>query len=346
MAPHRTASLVTCLLALAVASACADDIQTGAQSGVTFPERSPLSALNTVAIRMGARDSGKEVEYDLKNESFELYVPKSYTGADAWGLLVWVSPGQGGQAPRDLHDMLDKHKLLWAGPNKAGNERIPWIRMGLALDAAHNMKARYKIDENRVYIAGLSGGGRVSSMMGVGFPDVFQGGIYIIGCNFYREVPTADNRFWRKTFSPPPAAIFTLAKTRSRHVVLEGEKDMNRDQAKANYEQFKKDGFEHTTYLEVPGMGHQFPPADWVEKAIVALDEKPAATIQTAPATRPNSPPAMKLDDAARLLGVARAYLQNDMKDQARERLEKILKDFPDSPSAAEAKALLEKLSR
>ncbi|MGA2501003.1 MAG: PHB depolymerase family esterase [Tepidisphaeraceae bacterium] len=353
MIRRHTSWSVLCLVALAAVIARADDIQTGAQADVVWSERSPLSTLDAVAGRMGAspagaRNSGKEVEYDLKNETFELYVPRSYTGQDRWGLLVWISPGPGGQAPQDLYGLLDKHKLLWAGPNKAGNERIPWIRIGLALDAAHNMKAKYKIDENRVYIAGVSGGGRVSSMIGVAFPDVFQGGIYIIGTNFYRDVPTADGKYWRKTFGAPPAAIFTLARKRSRHVILEGETDMNRDQAKANFEQFKADGFQHVTYLEAPGVGHQRPSPEWMEKAILALEAPPPADLPIKPTTAPAA--ATKAaddgDEAAKLLRMAKVYLQNDMKPQARDRLEKITREFPSSPSAKEAKKLLEELPR
>src|SRR3712207_8867036 len=33
-----------------------------------------------------------------------------------------------------------------------------------------------------------------------------------------------------------------------------------------------KDGFAHVTYLEVPGMAHVHPPAEWFEKGLEFLD--------------------------------------------------------------------------
>jgi hypothetical protein len=247
---------------------------------ISFTERTAASAISAVAARMGwtveaIRKTGDEFDFDLKNESFEGYVPRDYMGETAYGLLVWVSPGSSGTATAAWIPALDRHKLIWIGANKSGNERSLWCRMALAIDGAGQMKARYNIDPNRIYVAGVSGGGRVSSMLAVCFPDVFRGGYYIVGCNYYRQMPSKEQpgRFFRKTFSPPPDRFLILAKRQSRHVMLTGETDANREQTNVYYEAFKRDGFQHVTYFEVPGMGHQAPDADWFEKGLSALDE-------------------------------------------------------------------------
>jgi hypothetical protein len=51
---------------------------------------------------------------------------------------------------------------------------------------------------------------------------------------------------------------------------------MNRDQTKATRRAYQAEGFKHTTYLEVPGMGHDLPDAEWFEKALRFLDGQPA----------------------------------------------------------------------
>jgi predicted esterase len=213
---------------------------------------------------------------------------------------VWISAGENGRVMGQWKELLIKHKLLWVGANGAGNPRAMWCRAGLALDAAHMMKQRYKIDPARVYVAGFSGGGRMSSMVGVAYPDVFAGGMYMGGCNFYRDMPvpiTAEERqakepqkYWRGTYKPPPLKYLTDAKKKSRHVLVTGENDPNRPQAKFNYQNgFKKDGFLNVLDIEVPGIGHQPPSNEWVEKAMAFLDERPAPA--GAPATRPATKP-------------------------------------------------------
>jgi hypothetical protein len=135
------------------------------------------------------------------------------------------------------------------------------------------MKSLYRIDKTRVYAAGLSGGGRAASMLGVGFPDVFAGGCYIVGCDFYRDVAAGGpGLLWARNFFPPPPALFKLARTRSRHVLFTSERDTNREQTESNYKAFLNDGFKHVTLLEPPAMGHAPPDTQWFEKGIDALD--------------------------------------------------------------------------
>jgi hypothetical protein len=61
-------------------------------------------------------------------------------------------------------------------------------------------------------------------------------------------------------------------------VVLTGQNDPNREQTKVNAEAFRKDGFQHLCYIEVPAMGHQPPDGEWFDKGIEALE--PAAKAQ------------------------------------------------------------------
>ena len=355
------------IVCLCVSASAQEAHRTGSFS-TTFTDRSPLSPIPDVGRRMGwttdmmkrskSGDNSLELEYDLAKETFEILVPSSYAPTEKWGLFVFVNAGPSGKLHKsDWLPVLEKHKLIWIGANKSGNSRAVWIRMALALDAAHNMKQRYTLDERRTYIAGGSGGGRTASFLGICFPDVFQGGFYMIGSNMYKQLPSTEQqgKFFAKAFSAPPAQYFTLAKKQSRHVLLTGDTDGNREQTKVNYDAMVKDGFTHATYFQVPGMGHQTPDAEWFEKGVIELDKflPPAAATPSTPTTRPTRAPPTKpttaattttTDPANSLLSVAKIYITSKRYDDARTRLNKIIRDHPTTPAAAEANKLLKEI--
>ena len=68
--------------------------------------------------------------------------------------------------------------------------------------------------------------------------------------------------------------LLAIAEKERRFALLTGDNDADHPQTEAYYNAMKKDGFKYVTYLQVPGMGHQQPNAEWFEKkGIVALDE-------------------------------------------------------------------------
>lgn len=260
------------------------------RSRVTFKERNPLGEIDELNTRFRTTVSASEKPYAIADESFELYVPElaqadTKDSKDAkpsekekpYGLLVWVSPSEDGAPPANYLPVLDKHKLIWVGANKTGNEHKMDRRLGLALDAAMNIPKQHAIDPARIYVAGASGGGRVASMLAPNFPDVFNGGYYLVGCNYFRPLPSPDNPEvgWRATFNAPLRRNLEASRKSLRVVMLTGETDENRLQTLATYKSgYTKDNFEHVTYLEVPKMGHTLPDAEWFEKGILALEGK------------------------------------------------------------------------
>jgi hypothetical protein len=266
-----------------------------------FTDRTPSSAIKEQIRRFGwrmeqMRGPKDEADYELPNETFDVVVPDAYAPGDAgWGLLVWVSPGGRGSPPKAWLDTLAKHKLIWVGAQRSGNERAIWCRVGLAVDAAVTMQRRYRVEPSRVYVSGMSGGGRTASMIGLAYADLFAGGIYCCGVNFYRDVEAPpqpgehlgpnQRRVYPKSLNAPPAKLLTQSKQNFRHVLLTGETDMNRESTQVMFDKaFKHDGFKHVEYIEVPGMGHELPPAEWFDKAIEALDA--AATTFAPPSPR------------------------------------------------------------
>jgi predicted peptidase len=137
----------------------------------------------------------------LAAERFQVIVPATFTTNTSWGLLVWISPSDEPRIPSEWEVELAKQRLLFVGAYKSGNQRDIVERTGLALDAAFNMRQLYKIDTNRVFVAGFSGGGRVASMVGIAYADVFTGTICICGVNFYTDVAEGGNH-WPRSFNP------------------------------------------------------------------------------------------------------------------------------------------------
>ena len=213
----------------------------------------------------GPLDSGKD--------HFQLLVPKSHKPGDSWGVLVWISPSDSARVPPEWEEVLARRRLLFVGALKAGNSRNILDRIRLAVCASAGMRERFNVDERRVYVSGFSGGGRVASMLGVAYADMFTGVASFMGVNFYTDLPSADAK---KLYPPqfiPDEQVLEIAKRRSRFALISSEKDFNRADTRIVWEQgFKKEGFPMAAYLEVPGIGHSLPSAEWLEKALQFLD--------------------------------------------------------------------------
>lgn len=242
---------------------------------VTFTQSDPRSGVD--AQRKAGKvtvDAG--LRYDIKDEHFTLYVPATYDETKPFGLMVWISAGGRGTIPHELIETCDRHDLIAVAADNSGNDRPIPLRLALALDAAFNLQQQYKIDVSRIYASGVSGGGKMASILPILYADTFTGAIPIVGIVYYRPIalPNDPTRLWAPTFYPPSSAILDRAKAMSRLVLITGSGDMNRESIDTTYRNgFMLDRFQHVEYVEVPGMGHQLPPAERLEAAVQSLDK-------------------------------------------------------------------------
>lgn len=251
----------------------------GLPSTLTFEAWSPLARPETVCRRFQwsaeefLRWGADEAPLDLGREFYSVYRPPSEDSSCLPGLLVWISPVADGSAPKTWEAALDRHHLAWIGALNAGNSRKVLARLTLALQAAENLLARGEVDPARIYVAGLSGGGRCASELALAFPDLFAGGFYIVGCDYFRALPVPGNPgyHWDAAFARPPRRMLRLARPH-RYVFLTGSADFNRDEVKAVFDGYRSDGFRHVAYIEVPGMPHGYPSADWFERGLEMLE--------------------------------------------------------------------------
>lgn len=221
-------------------------------------------------------------EKDGLKPSWQVYVPDAYLPDTPHGVLVYINAADTGNVQADWKAVLDKHKLIWVGANDSGNDHDTNWRHSLALQGLREVQARYTLDADRVYVCGVSGGGRAASLIMLMYADVFTGGFPHVGCNPYRELPLADGTFLPAQPNLTTPTLFELAKRRNRYVFLTGDTDFNREQTQGVFGQYQADGFAFVSYLQVPEMAHSSPNAEWFEKGIVALDAPLAAQASTA----------------------------------------------------------------
>lgn len=270
--PMPIASLLLALVLCLTSLGAAEGPKTG-RFQATFSERSPHSAWSELASRYGWSDPAGPVPaahaYDLAKEPYDVYVPKDYDGSVAYGLIAYVNAGKGG-GHGQYAGVLDKHRLIWIGGTQIGNDRDVPSRIGLTIDAVHNLRQRYRIDPDRIYVSGTSGGGRTASMMGITYADVFTGGaVYLIGCN---------NPIWPQD-KEDADRVRALAPGH-RFAFMTGSDDFNKPGTQKVHAAYQAERLPHLKYFEASGVGHANPPPALFDEAIAFLDAPLIARVQ------------------------------------------------------------------
>ncbi|HEX8524825.1 MAG TPA: prolyl oligopeptidase family serine peptidase [Tepidisphaeraceae bacterium] len=347
---------------------------------VAFTERHPLSPRETFLHRTTAiprhinhfpTDTPQSVavaEYDLSRESFDLVVPKTYDKSRPQGLFVWIGVTE--YSPEWL-EVLAKHNIIFITPNNIGGRG--WtIRQGLCLDAVHNVCKFYNIDRSRIFIAGFSAGGAIAAETLQQFPDVFSGGVFMMGGYFYhsistnRTVPIREGERREPTTQPhmPWFGDIEPLKESVKIVLMKGEGDPTSwkpEEGQSDLEALTLDGFTHVSLFILPKHGHMHPHNDYFEKAIKALDEESHPPPATQPTKDPKPLPS-QVAQAKRLLYSAyytaatwqlqpnfdhiKSKLRDKAIEQTRRSLQQIIDDFPTTPAAAEARKRLTELDK
>lgn len=111
--------------------------------------------------------------------NFLLHLPQGYDQRDAWPLLLFLHGA--GERGDDL-ELVKVHgppKLIAAGkdfPFIVVSPQCPEFRSWHALELTallDHLEQRYKVDEDRIYVTGLSMGGSGTWMLALNYPDRF-----------------------------------------------------------------------------------------------------------------------------------------------------------------------------
>ena len=188
--------------------------------------------------------------------AWQLYVPHNYTADNPPGVVVYVSPRESGGPPRAWNELFGEQNLIWIGANGAGNKNPVTERMLKALFAPTALAKTYKINTERLYVAGFSGGSMTAMRVASLWPGKFKGGVYIAGAVFWEG-------------DPPPK--IDLIK-QNRHVFMVGTYDQALDNTRRVYNDYKNAGIDNSMLITIRNHQHRMPPEDYFVRAIEYLD--------------------------------------------------------------------------
>jgi predicted esterase len=180
--------------------------------------------------------------------------------------MVYIPARETGAPRSEYLPVFDETYMIYIAANLSGNSQNPILRRApLALHALENMKRLYNIDPERIYAAGLSGGGKMAVYMGLNYGDHFNGAMFIIG-----SLNVSD-----RARIAPTGHIKHLVQTRNRYVFLTGRQDFNRDEIRRHYAAFKRFGIQNTVLIDDLSLAHRPPPEKLFLRAVRALDGLP-----------------------------------------------------------------------
>lgn len=206
----------------------------------------------------------------LANEAMWIRLPKEHSPRRPSGLLIWIDAMPDGRPQAPFNESLDALNIIAVGASNAGNERPLADRMQLAFDALATCESRFHIDQRRVYLSGISGGGRVSSMLAIEFPERFSGCIPIVGLNSFEAVDLPNGKRIGATYGRPSAALLKSART-TRLAPITGPEDFNYDEILARAKGLSAAGV-NLKMFDIPGLAHQLPRSKDLNEAFAWVD--------------------------------------------------------------------------
>ena len=247
-----------------------------------FTERSPTSAPNELARRFGEKQAIPE--YDLSQHEFLIHVPSDYDGSKPMGVVFLLLYKDTTDPPAPCLPMLAEKRLIFVVP-KEHDVMPPAVRCGLVLDALHNLKLRYAIDDKRVFLFATYANDFTNQRIALSCGDVFSG-LFISEPAFYRQLPAKGAKsFYPPRFSPPPTEV--LGKAKLRAVVL--SKEHPDDYTTAVVKGFQGDGFKRVKLIEPDHESLHYPNLDpkFIAEAIEFMEPGAAKGQATTSTTRP-----------------------------------------------------------
>jgi pimeloyl-ACP methyl ester carboxylesterase len=150
--------------------------------------------------------------FDSTKQRYQLFVPKNYDAKRAWPLLLFISAGEQPTGWGAWQKLCEREGIFFASPFSAGNTTEPAPRIRIALDVLDDIRRAYRIDPDRTYLTGFSGGGRMACAIAFALPELFGGVIPLCGTN-----PLSGPAYLRHRIHDRLSVAFVT-----------GEKDFNR----------------------------------------------------------------------------------------------------------------------
>ena len=190
--------------------------------------------------------------------TWELYVPSNYDPSRPAGIVVYISPTPSGEIPPSWRDVFDEKNLIWIGANDSGNNVFTGRRAVFALIATRVVAREYAVDPERIYVTGLSGGGKMAGMVAADYPGVFRGAIFNCGIDPLDRHPPRDLDVFRQ----------------NHFVFVTGTWDQARKPTKKALRNYRDAGVENVKLMDIPNMTHRNPDSHDFAEALDFLDAR------------------------------------------------------------------------
>lgn len=209
--------------------------------------------------------------YESTAQKYELYVPENLDKRKPAPVVIFISAGDSPAGWSQWQAVCKKAGAIFASPFGAGNNTPAPRRAHIVLDVLDDIARRHKIDPDRTYLGGFSGGSRIACGIVFALPEYFGGVVPVCGAEKLRD----DSWLRQRVTDRISVALVT------------GETDFNR----AELENLRETMFTtvgvRTKRWTVPGLGHGVPDANtlgpvfaWLEEG--AVERKRKATIYPA----------------------------------------------------------------
>lgn len=260
------------------------------------------------------------------DETFHVRLPKGFDPLTPSGVLVCISPSPMGRIHESFALACDQLGLIAIGVDNNGNKREITDRLQNHLDSIETLAMHARIDRDRIYLTGMSGGGRCSGILQLAFPERFAGAVPIVGLDTYHNAPTGKgNQYWPKSLGKPSSRWMKFLQTR-RIRSITGTADFNEPEMLIRTELLNRDGIDAQIDV-IEGMAHSYPSQKQFRDALLWVDEPRREQIAEA------------LDDARNALQETKG--KDTGIPAIRRRLIEIMKTVPYTPESWEAASRL-----
>jgi len=272
MTSARSPLTIAILVVVLATSACNKSVQAESRTGTFF---AVFGGANLTPQRLSPH-----IAYNLEpsKERYLVHVPASYSGADPYGLVVFIDASDEiSSLPAGWEIGLDSKKYIFLAAQNSGNDQLRRRRLGLAVLGASEIVRRYRVDPQRVLVAGFSGGARMAGMLGFYQSDLFRGTIQNCGADFYRSVPIVQATSQVDTAGKPYGVLEVsqgdvAAAKQVRFALVTGSGDFRRGNILDIFHGgFESDGFQAKLF-DVPGMGHDTCDAETLMRVLNFLE--------------------------------------------------------------------------
>lgn len=244
------ANLIGSLLLLSALSAGA---QEAPQTGVFR-----ITASLAEVVGADTAENAAEIIAPDKPISWQVYVPPDYDPEDPPGLMVYISPTRSGDMPRGWQTVMDDRNLIYVAANKSGNRALVARRAVFAMVAPTLIGKRYRLNRERIYVTGLSGGGKMASMVATDHAHLFKGAIYNCGVDFWDE--------------HPPRRFDEIKQ--NHYVFVTGTLDQALEPTRKVHAQYLRAGVENSKLMVIRDMTHRNPNRYDFDEAVAYLDSR------------------------------------------------------------------------